>query len=159
MNESAEGSDRHMWTHRPISVTAAFEGTEKVAAARELARSFLADIRDKHGLSVSQNLLETVELVVSELVTNARKYAPGPYLLALEVRDGAVEVGVRDANPRPPDILTPDPYRIGQHGLEIVIAAARSFHVRPEGAGKRVTAVIALAGTGRPAAGPAAAPG
>lgn len=153
MNESAEGGDRHMWIHRPLSVTAAFEGTEKVAAARELARSFLADAQEKHGLPVSQNALESVELVVSELVTNARKYAPGPYLLALEVQDGSVEVSVWDGNPTPPGVLPPDPYRVGRHGLEIVMAAARRFHVRREGAGKRITAAIALADG--PAVGPA----
>ncbi|MFD3679990.1 ATP-binding protein [Streptomyces sp. NPDC058613] len=134
-----------MWTHRSISVSAAFEGTEKVAAARALARSFLADVQDKHGLAVSVRALETVELVVSELVTNARKYAPGPYLLGLGIQDGCVEVSVWDSSPTPPAVLTPDPYRVGQHGLEIVIAAARTFRVRPEGAGKRVTAAIALA--------------
>jgi hypothetical protein len=35
-----------------------------------------------------------VQLVVSELVTNARIYAPGPCLLAPEISHGAVQAGV-----------------------------------------------------------------
>lgn len=47
-----------------------------------------------------------------------------------------------------------DPRRVGQHGLEIVMAVVRAFQVRLEPTGKTVTARIALsdggAGTGSP---------
>jgi hypothetical protein len=42
------------------------------------------------------------ELVVSELVSNAYKYAPGPCLLDLEVSDGAVEISVWGTDPTLP---------------------------------------------------------
>ncbi|WUC39570.1 ATP-binding protein [Streptomyces sp. NBC_00557] len=84
-------------------------------------------------------------LVVSELVTNARKYAPGPCLLTLEINNGAVEVTVWDSNPTPPQLLAPDPTRIGQHGLEIVMAVSQSFAVHREPVGKRITTKIVLA--------------
>ncbi|MGW3248374.1 hypothetical protein [Streptomyces sp. NPDC001070] len=55
---------------RPISVSAAFEGSKGIAAARDLARSFLADLHALHGLTVSAPAQGMVQLVVSELVTN-----------------------------------------------------------------------------------------
>jgi len=86
-----------------------------------------------------------VQLVVSELVTNARKYAPGPCLLTLEVSDGAVEVTVWDSEPVLPIAKAADPGRVGQHGLEIVMAVCRSIEVRREPVGKRIKAVVVLA--------------
>ncbi|WP_229843804.1 hypothetical protein [Streptomyces chryseus] len=59
-----------------MSVSGAFEGSEGIAAARDLARSFLTDVQAAHGLPVSGRAMGMVPLAVSELVTNARKYAP-----------------------------------------------------------------------------------
>jgi anti-sigma regulatory factor (Ser/Thr protein kinase) len=87
-----------------------------------------------------------VELVVSELVTNAYRYAPGPCLLDLEVSGGAVQISVWDTDPTLPAACAADPGRIGQqHGLEIVIALCRSFEIRREPVGKRVRTTIVLA--------------
>ncbi|WP_199921318.1 ATP-binding protein [Streptomyces globisporus] len=128
-----------------VSASGVFEGSEDIAVARELARTFLADVQAVHGLPVSERAMSVVELVVSELVTNARKYAPGPCLLTLEAVGGAVEVTVWDSNPTPPAVLAPDPTRIGQHGLEIVMALGQSFAVHREPVGKRITTTITLA--------------
>lgn len=49
------------------------------------------------------------ELVVSELVSNAYKYAPGPCLLDLEVSDGAVEISVWGTDPTLPSACPVDP--------------------------------------------------
>lgn len=86
-----------------------------------------------------------VQLVVSELVTNVHKYAPGPYALTLEVREGAVEVTVWDSEPMKPTTRDADSSRVGQHGLEIVIAVSRSLEVHREPVGKRIKASVALA--------------
>jgi anti-sigma regulatory factor (Ser/Thr protein kinase) len=128
-----------------LSAAGAFEGSEGIAVARDLARSFLADVQAVHGPPVSGRAMGIVQLVVSELVTNARKYAPGPCLLTLEVTGGSVEVTVWDSNPTPPAILAPDPLRVGQHGLEIVMAVGQSFAVHREPVGKQITTTIALA--------------
>ncbi|MFE6098131.1 ATP-binding protein [Streptomyces massasporeus] len=48
-----------------------------------------------------------VQLVVSELVTNARQYAPGPCLLTPEISGGTIEVTVGDSNPTRPPSLRP----------------------------------------------------
>ncbi len=128
------------------SVSAAFGGSgEDIAAARELSRDFLTSLQAVYGLPVSSRAMGMVQLVVSELVTNAGKYAPGPCLLTLTVSEGAVEVTVWDSSTTLPAILAPDPNRIGQHGLEIVMAVCRSFEVRREPVGKRMTAAVVLA--------------
>ncbi|MEU9923013.1 ATP-binding protein [Streptomyces griseoluteus] len=126
-------------------MSGAFEGSEDIAVARDLARTFLPDLQVVHGLPVTARAMGMVQLVVSELVTNARKYAPGPCLLTLEVNGGAIEVSVWDSNPAPPAILAPDPARIGQHGLEIVMAVGQSFAIHREPVGKRITTAIVLA--------------
>ncbi|MFE9633437.1 ATP-binding protein [Streptomyces sp. NPDC006463] len=59
---------------------------------------------------MSARAADVVMLVVSELVTNARTYAPGPYRLTLEVQDGCVEVSVWDSNPTPPSSCRPTRY-------------------------------------------------
>ncbi|WP_461011447.1 ATP-binding protein [Streptomyces capparidis] len=128
-----------------VSVSAVFEVGDRIAEARHLARSFLVDVQAVHGLPVSERAMGAVQLVVSELVTNARKYAPGPCLLTLEVEGGTVRVNVWDSNTALPAVLAPDPGRIGQHGLEIVMALCRSFAVQREPVGKRITASVVLA--------------
>lgn len=128
-----------------VSVSAMLEGTEGIAYARRMARDFLMSLQIVHGLPVSPRAMGTVQLVVSELVTNAHKYAPGSCLLTMEARQGAVEVTVWDSGTAMPLILGPDPERIGQHGLEIVMAVCRSFEVHREPVGKRIRAAVVLA--------------
>ncbi|MEV7003909.1 ATP-binding protein [Streptomyces sp. NPDC093982] len=145
MEQTAGGEDEQSLLGDLLSVSGAFEGSEDIAVARDLARTFLTDVQAVHGLPVSGRAMGMVQLVVSELVTNARKYAPGPCLLTLEISGGAIEVTVWDSNPTPPVILAPNPTRIGQHGLEIVMAVGQSFAIHREPVGKRITAAIVLA--------------
>ena len=128
-----------------LSVSAAIESSEEIARARHLARSFLADAQALHGLAVSDRAQSMVPLVVSELVTNACKYAPGLCLLSLEVEGGAVRISVWDSSATLPAVLEPDPSRIGQHGLEMVAALCESFTAEREPMGKRVTAIVSMA--------------
>jgi anti-sigma regulatory factor (Ser/Thr protein kinase) len=145
MEQTAGDEDGQSLVERLVSVSVAFEGSEDIAVARDMARSFLTDVQAVHGLPVSAGAMDLVQLVVSELVTNARKYAPGPCLLTLEAGGGTVEVSVWDSNPTPPAILPPDPRRVGQHGLEIVMAVGQSFSIHREPVGKRITTAIVLA--------------
>lgn len=121
-----------------------FTGDEEIAEARDLSRSFLISLRDEHGRPVSEQVIGMVQLVVSELVTNAYKHAPGPGLLTLEATEGGVEVTVWDSEPRLPGAQAPDPDRVGQHGLEIVMALCQRLEAHREPVGKRITAVIPL---------------
>jgi anti-sigma regulatory factor (Ser/Thr protein kinase) len=83
-------------------------------------------------------------LVVSELITNAVKYGRGLIELTLSRTDDTLTVTVRDGGTTLPVTRSADPGRVGQHGLEIVAALSQSLEIRPEAAGKRVTALIAL---------------
>ena len=105
---------------------AAFEGSAEIAEARAMARDFLTTVQAVHGLPVSERAMGTVQLVVSELVTNARKYAPGPCLLDLEIIEGAVQSSVWDSSITVPSIQAADPERIGLHGLESLWPCPRS---------------------------------
>ncbi|CAM5593927.1 ATP-binding protein [Streptomyces canarius] len=116
-----------------------------IAEARRHAADFLTRVQREYGLPVSDRAMDLTRLVVSELVTNARKYAPGPVLLELRLVGGLVEVVVWDSDPALPMARPADPGRVGQHGLEIVMAVVQGFEVQREPVGKRVTARIALA--------------
>ncbi|MFE6158190.1 ATP-binding protein [Streptomyces sp. NPDC056486] len=115
-----------------------------IAQARHLAAGFLARMRADHGLPVSRRATDLTQLVISELVTNSLKYAPGPILVNLRIADGLVEVAVRDSGPVLPRARPADTGRVGQHGLEIVLAVARRFEARQETDGKSVIVTIAL---------------
>ncbi|MCX3291766.1 ATP-binding protein [Streptomyces sp. NEAU-H22] len=145
MDEQEAGDGGHPLATRALTVSAAFEDDTGIAEARDLARSFLTRVQAVHGLPVSGRAMGMVQLVVSELVTNARKYAPGPCLLTLEIADGAARISVWDSSTTLPAILAPDPSRIGQHGLEIVAAICVSFAIHREPVGKRITADVMLA--------------
>ena len=82
-----------------IQATVALEGDGAcIAHARHLAADFLTRVQAEHGLPVAQRAMDLTQLVVSELVTNARKYAPGPVLLDLLIVGDAVEVVVWDGH-------------------------------------------------------------
>lgn len=93
MEQTANSGDGQSQLGDVISVSGMFED---ITAARQQARSFLTEVQLLHGLPVSERTMDVVQLVVSELVTNARKYAPGPCLLTLDAGEGAVEVTVWD---------------------------------------------------------------
>ncbi|MEU0038359.1 ATP-binding protein [Streptomyces sp. NPDC006333] len=115
-----------------------------IAEARHLATSFLTRVQTEYGLPVSARAMDLTQLVVSELVTNARKYAPGPVLMQLRLAGDLLEVVVGDSDPVLPVARAADPGRIGQHGLEIVMAISQGFEAQREPVGKRITARIAL---------------
>ncbi|MFF8670082.1 ATP-binding protein [Streptomyces sp. NPDC015242] len=143
MQQAADDEGRAL-PEGPISLSATFEGGEAIARARDHAGVFLRNLEREHGVPVPERVMNLVQLVVSELVTNTRKYAPGPSSLTLRAHQGAVSVTVWDTEPRLPVVRGADPVRVGQHGLEIVLAVCRSLEVHPEPAGKRITATIDL---------------
>ncbi|MEU1535301.1 ATP-binding protein [Streptomyces fagopyri] len=128
-----------------LQTSVALEGDgADIARARHLAARFLNRGRNEHGLKVSQRGMDLTQLVVSELVTNARKYAPGPILVDLRIDGDVIEVAVWDSDPLLPAARAADAGRVGQHGLEIVVAVAVGFEARQEAVGKRITARIPL---------------
>ncbi|MEU2432126.1 ATP-binding protein [Streptomyces sp. NPDC007861] len=111
-------------------------GPECIAQARRFATHFLVD---GHGFAPASRVVGAVQLIVSELVTNARKYAFGPCALDLERIPSGVEVTVWDSGTTLPVARAADPERVGQHGLEIVLALCDRFAVERKPVGKRIT--------------------
>ncbi|MFD5515644.1 ATP-binding protein [Streptomyces sp. NPDC127066] len=150
----SSGKDSEPPSTHPIATAVPLNGGNScIASARHLAADFLTHAQADQNVVVSPRVMDLTQLVVSELVTNARKYAPGPILMELRIEEAAVEVTVRDSGRAQPIVFDVDPLRIGQHGLEIVRAVTRKFQVQAEPSGKRVTAHIALGDDSGPAPG------
>lgn len=135
-SDKATGSAEETFTLR---------GRTKIAEARALAAGFLARAAKTHRIRVRPGTVETTLLVVSELATNARKYAYGVALLHLRVDNETVRVTLWDQDPKLPLPRDADPERAGQHGLEIVTAVVQKVEIHQEALGKRVTGHIACA--------------
>ncbi|MFF0001642.1 ATP-binding protein [Streptomyces avermitilis] len=115
-----------------------------IADARRQALAFLDQAEADYPLSVPARTRDLTQLVVSELVTNACKYTPGPVRVELRINTRAVDVVVWDSDPTVPAARTSDPDRIGQHGLEIVKAITEALFIEQQPVGKRITARITL---------------
>ncbi|WP_435190562.1 ATP-binding protein [Streptomyces sp. bgisy126] len=76
-----------------------------IADARHHATAFLEQARAAHDVTVSERARHLTTLVVSELVTNACKYALGPVLMELRVSTDSAEVVVWDSHPAVPEAL------------------------------------------------------
>ncbi|MFE0774940.1 ATP-binding protein [Streptomyces sp. NPDC058861] len=115
-----------------------------VASARDFTADFLTASPAAGRRPVARERVDLARLVVSELVTNAVRHAPGPCRLLLELFEDALEISVFDGLESSPVPRGHDPGRIGQHGVEIVVAVCESVSVEPHSSGKRVRARLAL---------------
>lgn len=88
--------------------------------------------------------------MVSELVTNAIRHAPGPGELVVELEPAAghLVIAVRDTSPSPPAPHEGDPARPGGHGLRLVARLCSQVWTVPAPPGKRVVALLDLRGNG-----------
>ncbi|MCD0483691.1 ATP-binding protein [Streptacidiphilus sp. ASG 303] len=119
---------------------ARFDGSPgTVGEARRLAAEHLA------AAGAGPHDAERVLLVVSELVTNAVRHAPGPCVLTVDAGPGAVRVAVQDTSPvrpdpRPADLST----GTGGFGMHLVAQLSRRLTVEDaaHGTGKSVVAVV-----------------
>ncbi|MCD0448338.1 ATP-binding protein [Actinocorallia sp. API 0066] len=112
---------------------------DDVPAPVRHARSATVSTLTEWGLTA---LVDTAALLVSELVTNAVRHGKPPVRLTLAVRDGALNVGVRDALPDPPEPRPGD--ETGGFGLTVLTALAE-LTTTPLPVGKIVEARIPLA--------------
>lgn len=112
-----------------------------VASARHQAmdeiQSWDAELDDE--------VVHTAELVISELVTNAVRYASGGQV-SLEVRlnESAVHIEVLDCSPVLPYPSLPDQRSENGRGLFLVAALADRYAAESTPTGKRCWAEIAL---------------
>lgn len=99
------------------------------------ARHFAVDALTQLGGGPS----DEIELLVSELATNAIVHARTPLLLTLCRQGGRVRVEVMDDDPTPPRVnLQPDPLRPGGRGMCLVNALAADWGVNVNDHGKIV---------------------
>ncbi|MFD5628993.1 MULTISPECIES: ATP-binding protein [unclassified Streptomyces] len=135
----------------PLEASLTFDGAGAWAAeARRLAAEFLTAVKESHGIPVARASVEIVQLVVSELVTNARKYAPGPGRLRLRVMGTVLHIDLWDSSPVLPAAKVADPRRVGEHGLEIVTSLTQSLTTEVTPHGKRLTATVDVTRTTNP---------
>ncbi|MEU3829365.1 ATP-binding protein [Streptomyces sp. NPDC029080] len=117
------------------------QGTS-VTDARHAVRTLLAQAGHPSDHRPSQD----AQLVVSELVTNALRHAPGPGGLLLELTSdpALLRITVRDSSPRPPRPRAHNPHRIGGHGLHLITRLCDRFQTVLLGQGKHVVAELGL---------------
>ncbi|MEU0007293.1 ATP-binding protein [Streptomyces sp. NPDC006314] len=117
-------------------------GVTDIADARDAVATVLSRVRP----APERRSVQDAQLVVSELVTNAAKHAPGPCALRLEVMPdaSAVRITVTDTSDEPPRRRPPDPRRVGGHGLHLVTMLSTDLEVTRFSHGKRVTATVPL---------------
>jgi anti-sigma regulatory factor (Ser/Thr protein kinase) len=132
-------------------------GTMAVPAARGFTSDTL------RGWQVSERTVETVELVVSELVGNAVEHGGGSSELSLSLLADVIRVDVVDPDPNLPVVLSPEPIEDRHRGLLIVSALSTNWGTDRIGSGKSVWAELAIgdisADQDEPAPSPAAADG
>ncbi|MFD4551889.1 ATP-binding protein [Streptomyces sp. NPDC058466] len=131
-----------------MKVQVRLTGREMAGRAREVSHRFAKSA------GCSENAEDDLALVVSELVTNAGRHAPGPCRMYLETVEEGVAVEVWDTNPMLPhfpsadgavcECCVEDELQCSGYGLGIVARLARELYgfAGPEG-GKTVRAVVA----------------
>ena len=106
-----------------------------------VCRRTLRLILTMHGLI---GLVDTAELLATELVSNAVRHTRGPGILRVSWKPGTLRIGAWDANPEP---LEP-PRELAKHlGREEGRGLAWSRPARTSGAGSRCPGTAARAST------------
>ncbi|WP_043604137.1 MULTISPECIES: ATP-binding SpoIIE family protein phosphatase [Protofrankia] len=103
--------------------------------AAKTARDITVTALDAWELSEHADL---VELLVSELVTNAIRYAETPSHLTLRRGQHALYVEIADGDSRVPRLLNPTADDEGGRGLQLVAELATRWGARPTHTGKTV---------------------
>jgi anti-sigma regulatory factor (Ser/Thr protein kinase) len=101
-----------------------------VPAARSQITERLADL--------SEESLEVVRLLTTELMTNAVRHGAGPVLVQVTWGDGEVRVEVEDRSPQRPVVRATDHDASNGRGLRLVDGLATGWGVLPARNGKRV---------------------
>jgi anti-sigma regulatory factor (Ser/Thr protein kinase) len=132
-----------------VRISAHFTGESgAIPAARHIVADLFQRLAREHK-AVAASVVDDVQLVVSELVTNAVKHTAGPCGMDLSyIPDGHVQIAVWDTSARPVTVMPADPGRIGRHGMEIVAALCGGFTVTPTPTGKKITVRMPLRPTG-----------
>jgi anti-sigma regulatory factor (Ser/Thr protein kinase) len=95
---------------------------ESVRAARDRLRELLDSW-------ATEEKRQTVVLLLSEVVTNAVRHAPGPVHVTVTLFRDRVHARIRDGNPRTPQLRAPD--ETGGRGIELLQRLATRWGVEP----------------------------
>ncbi|MEU5654993.1 ATP-binding protein [Streptomyces sp. NPDC047737] len=149
MNEQATSRPDHPCQGSPstevLHAAEVFDGEPGcIAQARALADRFLTRLAAEWLAVLGVHTRSDLMLAVSELVTNADRYSHGPYLLELEGDARHVSVTVYDSSTALPVLYSPDPARLGGHGMEIVVALCDRVTAERVPVGKRIRAEFQL---------------
>ncbi|MET9805517.1 ATP-binding protein [Streptomyces halstedii] len=115
-----------------------------IAQARALADRFLTRLVAEWLAVLGEHTRSDLMLAVSELITNADRYSHGPYMLELEGNAQRISVTVYDSSTALPVLYSPDPARLGGHGMEIVVALCDRVTAERVPVGKRIRAEFEL---------------
>ncbi|MDT4926831.1 MAG: hypothetical protein QOG01_4544 [Pseudonocardiales bacterium] len=109
------------------------------AAARTFAKAALTDLLDR---SVPPVLCDDLELIVSELVTNAVRAGSPTVVVSVGTQDGRILVRVTDEAEGWPEQREATTHDIGGRGLPLVSALSETWGVRKADTGKVVWAEL-----------------
>ncbi|MFJ4199644.1 ATP-binding protein [Streptomyces sviceus] len=132
--------------HAKLRYVAAWGPSRPHAAeARQDVRAVLAHASHADRPAVPASRVTDAELVVSELITNVLRHAPGPCALTLRLTGTELSISLYDTSPDAPVVQPPDRGRVGGHGLYLVHSVSDRVVVTPRGRGKEITAHLRLA--------------
>jgi serine/threonine-protein kinase RsbW len=143
---SAPGDAGLVIGHRPGELTAGLELAAMPSAPFWARRHTRATLRSWR---VWPETIDTAELLVSELVTNAVKFSgPGPACLTLILRYGAGQLRIEVADPGPgsPVAAAADPDAESGRGLLLIEALSREWGSGPRDSGGKVVYCVLGAG-------------
>lgn len=128
------------------------DGAACAVEARRALRALLAHVPCTGRTPVPAPLAIDAELVVSELVTNAIRHAPGPCGMILRLSGDGLAITVWDTSTAQPVVRKRDGQRFGGHGMHVVHTVSSEVAVACLGNGKQITAYLRPALTATPAA-------
>jgi anti-sigma regulatory factor (Ser/Thr protein kinase) len=115
-----------------------FEATFEAPAA---GRRFAIDVLE-HSRHTSHTVCDAVQLVVSELATNAVIHARTAFSISVRCQPSAIRLAVRDRSQVPPMLRAARPDQASGRGLGLVAAVAVDWGVDPAPDGKTVWAQL-----------------
>ena len=124
---------------------------QRLERGPDAARAARQAVRDLCGNRLAAEFVTDVELVVSELVTNAVTHGAGQVTLTVTLANGRVTLSVMDEGGGRPRLRHVEDGSGHGRGLALVVRIAHEWQVReaPQGVGKEVWCVLSGAAAGR----------